>query len=564
MELTTGPLPASDRVTKIPYNLCLRTSTGGGYGSNYTIQLTFNPKAQTATVAFTGGNRGGTSSPKETGAPFPVQTGHAYILTATARSLHPGGGTLLACTVADTTAPSVILASGRSHLIPYSRAWLSQPKPIALQQERSDLTDSDLTVITRLHAFARPVGPLTTIAAPLAANASGHIVTISGKNTQWTLGGPANPNFTVSNLPGVSITAQEILSPTLARLTLTTADTTGFAILTDSSNGGSCEIEITSAPALLAVTQLMPQPAAGAVKILGGIVTGGTPPYSFQWHRSTTWSFVPSDATMLPGATRLDLSDTPPDAQCYAYKLVVTDHKGAVASSHSAPGQKNWHPATALLVPPASLPPVPLKIGWIGDSITASSTNVKKTITLLAAAGVPVASSTNRGVSGSATTKTKSGWHPDVEGGYYAKALESFKTDGVNILMLMLGTNDAQAYNVPKDAYIANLDALLTRLAADLPGVPVILNTPSLASRIINTDPNNTQIAFVDATDQLVARHPNALRGDRDMTVWSYLHYDEYADDIHPNEQGTDSQSRYWAAAILRNLSSLSLPSTTL
>lgn len=66
--------------------------------------------------------------------------------------------------------------------------------------------------------------------------------------------------------------------------------------------------------------------------------SGGSAPYTYQWHRSTTSGFSPSGGTAIAGATSLSLSDSGliPNTQYY-YKIVATD-SGAVSGTSAQLG----------------------------------------------------------------------------------------------------------------------------------------------------------------------------------------------------------------------------------
>lgn len=69
------------------------------------------------------------------------------------------------------------------------------------------------------------------------------------------------------------------------------------------------------------------------------VATGGTGPYTYQWHKSTTSGFTPGVGTAIAGATALTLHDTGliPGTQYY-YKMEVTDtgHSNDIADSAQA------------------------------------------------------------------------------------------------------------------------------------------------------------------------------------------------------------------------------------
>jgi hypothetical protein len=69
--------------------------------------------------------------------------------------------------------------------------------------------------------------------------------------------------------------------------------------------------------------------------LLSAAASGGTGPYTYQWHRSTTTGFTPSGGTAISGATSLSLSDTGlSGATQYYYKVVATD-SGSVSGTSS-------------------------------------------------------------------------------------------------------------------------------------------------------------------------------------------------------------------------------------
>ena len=73
--------------------------------------------------------------------------------------------------------------------------------------------------------------------------------------------------------------------------------------------------------------------------------TGGTGPYTYQWHRSTVSGFTPGSGDALSGATSLTLADGGPltPGTTYYYVLVVTD-TGTSGTINSA--QFNLVPVT--------------------------------------------------------------------------------------------------------------------------------------------------------------------------------------------------------------------------
>jgi hypothetical protein len=66
-----------------------------------------------------------------------------------------------------------------------------------------------------------------------------------------------------------------------------------------------------------------------------GAASGGTPGYTYQWHRDTTPGFTPSGANDIVGATSLTLNDTGlTPSTTYYYKNVVSDDVLDTATSN--------------------------------------------------------------------------------------------------------------------------------------------------------------------------------------------------------------------------------------
>jgi hypothetical protein len=71
----------------------------------------------------------------------------------------------------------------------------------------------------------------------------------------------------------------------------------------------------------------------GLVVLSATDASGGAPPYSYQWHRSTTSPFTPDAGNAIAGFTSLDETDTGlANGTTYHYRLVVTDYDGSTAT----------------------------------------------------------------------------------------------------------------------------------------------------------------------------------------------------------------------------------------
>jgi hypothetical protein len=73
----------------------------------------------------------------------------------------------------------------------------------------------------------------------------------------------------------------------------------------------------------------------GFITVTSVAASGGTGPYTYQWHRSTTSGFTPDGTTALTGGTTLTFNDTTAvNNTQYYYKLVATATVGGSATSN--------------------------------------------------------------------------------------------------------------------------------------------------------------------------------------------------------------------------------------
>lgn len=75
---------------------------------------------------------------------------------------------------------------------------------------------------------------------------------------------------------------------------------------------------------------------ATVASVSAAAATGGTTPYTYQWHRSTTDDFTPGSGNSVAGATSLAFNDTGLiPGTMYYYKMVSTDDSGTPVSATS-------------------------------------------------------------------------------------------------------------------------------------------------------------------------------------------------------------------------------------
>jgi hypothetical protein len=87
--------------------------------------------------------------------------------------------------------------------------------------------------------------------------------------------------------------------------------------------------------ALVAGTVTAEATGATTVDLTSGVASGGTGPYTYQWHRDTSPGFTPSGANDIVGFTSLTETDTGLDPETtYYYKVVATDDVAATATSN--------------------------------------------------------------------------------------------------------------------------------------------------------------------------------------------------------------------------------------
>lgn len=560
VSITTGALPVS-AFTSLKYWARLRNPYSGSYDSSLLGGINFNPSAQTAVISLAAAR---SSSPFQVvnSTSFAVVTGHSYTLTVSAESLYSGGFTVLRAEIVDAASPGVVLKTLVSTSVPTFVATCSQPGAVGINQDRSDIYHTDLNVLTRFTSARRLTNGLVGISSPLITSTTGNWVSVSNTTSAWTPGTPGSPVFRLANLAGCSITEQVVISPRLARLKITTGSTAGTLRIVEPSTGGTYDVSVASSSTEVpVVTNVVPvESTPYTVKLHAGLVTGGKAPYTFQWYRSTDWTFATS--TTLTGATSIDLLDTPPDSKLYAYRVIATDSTGTpqTATSPATPAARGWVTAPdPIYTPVNSMSGVAEKWGYIGDSITTTSTTVvSKFEAYLAARGITITSSVNRASSGSYTGTSGNGWHPSSASGLLTNAISAFNTAGTTHVMWMLGTNDAAAFSVNAATYISNTSASLAALYAARPTMKVILNNPILETGGVTADANGLLITYSDALDQIVAANPNAVRGDRNVTEYFHGRFDIYTDEIHPNNTtGSDAIARYWADSALRYLDSV-------
>lgn len=197
-------------------------------------------------------------------------------------------------------------------------------------------------------------------------------------------------------------------------------------------------------------------------------------------------------------------------------------------------------------VPPASLnsglksveseTPKPVKIGFIGDSITVGAVgNYNAVQNEMDELGSRY-SSVNRGVDGA----TSADWVPGKP--YYDSSFSIFKSEGVHVVSIMLGTNDANHDVVPPDQYYENMRKIVTDLIVSGQAKYVIINYPPYS---VKTD---KLPEYAKQLDKLV-NGATIIKGDTAAYSYFQKHQKLLSDGVHPTDEGYKQLGILWAKA---------------
>lgn len=394
-------------------------------------------------------------------------------------------------------------------------------------------------------------GPSTGTAGSASTNfTAGANGTITGTVTVTPSDGGAGGTFTPSTV--------NISSGTPTATFTYTASSAGAKSITITNSGG-----LSNPGALTYTAAAAGSPTAGtaslssatdsALNLTCTAASGGTSPYTYQWHRSTTANFTPGAGNVLSGATSLTYSDTTAAANTtYYYRLRVTDNASATADSKHIAG---------------TLKAAAISIGFVGDSITAgyllsagqdpptqvglllAKTRTNKSVTI-----------SNRGIPAAKTADWLSG------GANLIAAKVAFASAVCTHIHIMLGANDAGAATLVSAAtYGSNLSNICTDLTGA--GYKVILSYPTYICDGANSGASSAaSVALAQSYQAQIDALINGttiLRGD--TLAWPYFQdaQSEYlVDQVHPSATGAVSLATMWARAIDSALSGTSSSAT--
>jgi lysophospholipase L1-like esterase len=224
--------------------------------------------------------------------------------------------------------------------------------------------------------------------------------------------------------------------------------------------------------------------------------------------------------------------------------------------------------------------PYSTEIGFIGDSITYGNGDVNAGPAATIADLGSGTSLVNAGISGSKSwewaddSATDSDAYTIIDGGdpvaipadypLLSTATDKFQQDGVQIVNIMLGTNDANTvYNDDPAAtpasYKVHIQAIVDALK--VAGIKhVILSNPPYNSNG-NHNLNYLKTDYPAMLDEIAAdSHGFVLRGDQTAYDYFESHPDQLADGTHPTTDGYTALGGLWADAIKSDIQSQTNP----
>lgn len=189
----------------------------------------------------------------------------------------------------------------------------------------------------------------------------------------------------------------------------------------------------------------------------------------------------------------------------------------------------------------------PVKIGFIGDSITHGTNATRNAVQVEIATLGSNYAGVNRGVSG-ATTEN---WLPGKP--LFDTAAAAFKTQNVSVVSIMLGTNDAsKLHSLSPKEYRQNLLKIIDGLREKTTARSVIINYPPyvLPKPASHWDKKSIwRLQEYTAAIDSLADGTFVLLGDTAALHYFSEHPEDLADGVHPNDTGYYKLGQLWAAA---------------
>lgn len=418
---------------------------------------------------------------------------------------------------------------------------------------------ADYSVFARIHVFSLQAGSSAgSVGRWTDASQDGYILLYDVDGAQWTIFSSVSGSFgalgsfsqvlTVGNdydielrMVGTSIKAivNGVERISVTNSAVSAAGKLGMWLNSPTTSSSGLHIDRISDSsffvALSSGTASWTSATNAAINLSATAASGGTAPYTYQWHRSTTSGFTPGGGNALSGATSLTLSDTTAAASTnYFYKLVSTDSATATVTSNQVAGRL-WG-AT-------------IKVGFIGDSITNGHLVTTKPGTLTGAtlstqAFRPV-TVVNQGVDASATGD----W---INGSSNLNTAETaLAAASVTHVMVTLGANDANN-GVSAATYLSNLTSCVNRLVAL--GYRAVLNYPPGTGTSGNIDQAELGVlaSYCPQIDTLI-NGTTILRGDTSAFPYFAAKTSELnADAVHLTDTGNQRLAEFWGIALER------------
>jgi lysophospholipase L1-like esterase len=193
--------------------------------------------------------------------------------------------------------------------------------------------------------------------------------------------------------------------------------------------------------------------------------------------------------------------------------------------------------------------PYSTTIGFIGDSITAgnkcSSGNYPpvEAVNELASGFTAI----NRGISNVTTTTYLLGTN-------WTSAVNQFNAGGVEVVHIMLGTNDIGDNSITAAVYKENMQTIIDRLFAQVASVKKIIISDPMALLANQAPARNKRAEISVVIDELV-NGETVLRGDKEAYAYFQANLTSLTcDNTHPNQVGNVQLGTYWANAIRADL----------
>ena len=177
-------------------------------------------------------------------------------------------------------------------------------------------------------------------------------------------------------------------------------------------------------------------------------------------------------------------------------------------------------------------------IGFVGDSLTyGCCTGATPAPTTEAKLLGDNYRAINRGVNGSTTGD----WLDHL----LAPALDEFKDNDVEIVQVMLGTNDI-AQSVPTDQIVDNLNQIAGRLLDNGAKVIIINRIPYSSKH------NDIAVQQLNVAISELPNGQNVYLGDSQAYDYFRQNQDQLYDGIHMNQEGYDKLAEFWVDAFKR------------